>query len=58
MTFVKKLTDCPPVPQTNVQMAKSPILMKLGWVNPLMGGVDPAQYFRPWATLMGGAGTP
>ena len=45
-------------PQTNVQMAKSWIFMKLGWVDPIMGGVDHVQYFCPGATLVGVAAHP
>ena len=40
------------------EMAKSRILVKLGWVDQLMGVVDHDQYFWSGATLMGVAGPP
>ena len=52
------LTDRIRTPQTKTQMAKSPILVKLGWVDQLMGGVHHAQYFCPGTTLVGVAAHP
>ena len=40
------------------EMAKSRILVKLGWVDQLMGVVDHDQYFWSGATLMGVADPP
>ena len=56
--FVGCLTDRIRTPQTKTQMAKSPILVKLGWFDHLMGGVHHAQYFGPGTTLVGVAAHP
>ena len=45
-------------PQRNMLKAKSRILMKLGWIDQLMSGVDHVQYFLPGVTLLGLAGPP
>ena len=52
------LTDCPHIPQIIGEKSKSRILMKLGWIDQLMGGIDHAQYFLPRVTLTGLAGPP
>ena len=56
--FKNLLTECIHTGQTYREMAKSPILIKLGWVDQLMGRVDHDQYFWPGPTLMGVAGPP
>ena len=53
-----RLTECIHTGQTYREMAKSPILIKLGWVDQLMGRVDHDQYFWPGPTLMGVASPP
>ena len=52
------LTDCPRVRQTKAKRAKSRNLMKLGWVNQLIGRIDHAKYFWPETTLMAVAAHP
>ena len=47
------LTGCPCTTQTKVEKAKSLILVKLGWVDQPIGGVDHTKYFHPGVTLMG-----
>ena len=47
------LTECPCIPQTKTEKAKSWILVKLGWVDQLIGGVDHTKYFCPRLTLVG-----
>ena len=47
-----KLTECVHTRQTLSEMAKSRILMKLGWVDQLMGRVDHTKYFWPGVTLV------
>ena len=46
------LTECVHTRQTLSEMAKSRILMKLGWVDQLMGRVDHTKYFWPGVTLV------
>ena len=46
------LTESVHTRQTLSEMAKSRILMKLGWVDQLMGRVDHTKYFWPGVTLV------
>ena len=46
------LTGCVHTRQKLSEMAKSWILMTLGWVDILMGGVDHTKYFWPGVTLI------
>ena len=41
------LTECPHIRQTKAKMAKSRILVKLGWVGQLMGRIDHAKCLGP-----------
>ena len=50
--FYDFLTGCVHTRQTLSEMAKSRILMKLGWVDQLMGKVDHTKYFWPGVTLV------
>ena len=52
LMFNEDLTECVHTRQTLSEMAKSRILMKLGWVDQLMGRVDHTKYFWPGATLV------
>ena len=44
--------------QRKAKKAKSPILMKVGWFDPPMGGIDQPQYFCPGVPPVGGAAPP